>query len=386
MRYLLIVILFLVLGFRELYAQNQAKIDSLMSQLTIAKDNAQVDVLNELAWEYHFFQSAKAREYGEQALELAQKSDYTKGIALSLRYIGMTYRTDLDFTRAQKYYYLAIALEEKLGNKEGIAQCLQNIGSIYNLRGDFKEALKKYRRAVEIFEEIGHREGTVKVLSQIADVYYKTAKYENALHFAQRSMDLAQQVGKSEGVVEASLILADAHARKGDYQEAYHYHILHTQLKDSNFTLAKKKEIQRIENRFAQEKREIAERMQKEKDDEINKRNQQFRDNIQYAIIGILFIALFGGILLSGRLNIPQAYVESAIFITLLLLFRFFQTILMPFADSYSESSPLVLLLANVGLALLFMPLHGFLERRLKKRVFEEGNNTQKAENQELTK
>ncbi|MCU0443666.1 MAG: tetratricopeptide repeat protein [Microscillaceae bacterium] len=377
MKHLLILVLNLIF-FSLVSAQNQAQIDILLSKLKTIKDTARTKVLNDLSFEYHTLEPVKAIEYSTQALELSQSLSYTSGTAHSLWHLGLAYQSNLDYIQAQKYFYLALALEEKLNDPLGVARCLNSIGDVYKSRKSYKEAIKKYKRAVEIFEELGERKGTIDVLSNIAEVYHSLAKYDNALNFATKSLDLARVMGTTEGVEQASLILSEAYAKVGKYQEAYDYHLLHIRLRDSTLNVQKRKEINRIEDRFAKEKRDYEERIRNEKAKEEAKQAQIRRDNIQYAMIGIIFIALFGGIFFIGRFDIPQAYVESVIFITLLLMFRFFQVLLMPFADNYSEGSPLVMLLANVGLALLFMPVHGLLERRLKKKVFEETPQTEK--------
>jgi tetratricopeptide (TPR) repeat protein len=377
MKHLLIFILNFLL-FSSALAQNQAQIDILLSKLKTAKDTARVTVLNDLSFEYHTFEPAKALDYSTQALEIAQPLNYTLGIANSLRHLGLAHQSNLDYLQAQKYFHLALALVEKLNDQLGLARCLNSIGDVYKARKSYKEAIKKYKRAVEIFEKLGERKGTIDVLSNIAEVYHSLAKYDNALTFATKSLDLAREIGTTEGVEQASLILSEAYAKVGKYQDAYQYHLLHIRLRDSLFNVQKRKEINRIEDRFAKEKRDYEEKMRMDKEKALAEQAQIRRDNIQYAVIGIIFIALFGGIFFIGKFDIPQAYVESVIFITLLLMFRFFQVLLMPFADNYSEGSPLVMLLANVGLALLFMPVHGLLERRLKKKVFEETPHTEK--------
>jgi Na+/phosphate symporter len=50
----------------------------------------------------------------------------------------------------------------------------------------------------------------------------------------------------------------------------------------------------------------------------------------------------------------------------------------MPFADVYAEGSPMMILVANVVLALMFMPLHKFLEKILKKKVINEHQDEEK--------
>ncbi len=359
-------------------AQNQNAIDSLLQTIPAARDSQRVEVLSSLAWEYRNFDPDKSIKYGEQALNLAQKVNYQEGVSQSLRTIGLAYRSKLDYTRARKYLFLALPLAEKNNNRLKVAECLLDIGEIYKLRGDYKQALDKYKRAVEIFEELQYKKGTAQSLSSIADVYYKLAKYQTALRFALKALMIAQDSHTNEGIKEASFILSEAYATVGNYQEAYHYYLLHTSVKDSVFLIEKSKEIRNLEKTFIKERKEQLAKIQKERAIEKEIKDKKRRDNVQYSFIFIIFIILFGVIFALGKFDIPQYTLESLIFLTLLLLFRFILIMIMPFADVYAEGSPMLILFANVVLALLFMPLHKFIERKLKKKVIEKHQDDEK--------
>ena len=372
MRSIIYIILFYLLIGQNLYAQNQIHIDSLMQELLIAKDTARAQVLTNLTFEYHQHNPEKALEYGQKAIELSQKLKLDHYTARSLRYMGVAYRINRDFTRALKHFYLSMAVSEKIGNKLGVARCLNNMGEVYKYRDSYKEAIDKYKRAVEIFEELGVKEGTANALSNLADVYYRLAKYKSSLHFAMKSLAIAQSLGTNESIKEASLILSEAYARVGNYREAYHFQLLHTSVKDSVFSIEKSKEIQYMEEKFEKERKETAEKIRREKQAEQAMREKNRRNNIQYSLIFIGFIALFGSMFFIGKFDVPQKYVESLIFLTLLLLFRFILILLLPYTETYSEGAPLFTLFVNVILALLFMPLSKLLESRLKKKVIED--------------
>ncbi|NJO01518.1 MAG: hypothetical protein HC880_07370, partial [Bacteroidia bacterium] len=212
-------------------------------------------------------------------------------------------------------------------------------------------------------------------MANIADTYYKLAKYQNALNFAMQSLAIAQATGTNQGIQEASLILAEAYANVGYWREAYEYYEMHAHIKDSTFHKEKTREIQLIETKFAKEKREAEEKMRRERAEELARHAKKHRDNIQYSLIFLIFIGLFISIFIIGKFDIPQYYIESLIFLTLLLVFRFVLILLTSISNDISEGSPLVILGANVVLALLFMPLHKLLEGKLKKKVILEQSN-----------
>lgn len=353
----------------EIIAQNQIRIDSLFNRLTTAKSKEKLNIYLGLGEEYQAFQPERAIEYAEQALALGQELKSDQEVASALRIIGASYLNKLDYTRARKYLYLALPIEERVNNPKGMAACLMDIGAVYKLRGDYKQAIDKYKRALGVYEKAGIKSGSVSALSNMADVYYKLAKYKTAMRFAMKSLSLSQELNTDTGITEASLILSEAFARVGNYYEAYNYYLLHISTKDSLFNIKKAKEIRYIEQKFERERKEVAEKIKRERNAEIAKRQRIRRDNIQYLLIFTFFIMLFISIYVFGKFDFSHRFVESMIFISVLLLFRFFLIILMPFTEEYSEGAPIFTLLANVVLALLFMPFHKFLESKLKQKV-----------------
>lgn len=362
-----------------LSAQNQVRIDSLMTELNKLKnDTSKVNVLNDLTFEYHNFQPNKAIEYAQMAMELSQEIQFDRGLAKGLRYTGMAYLNKQDYIKAKKHFFLALAMEERNNNEWGVAQCMKEIGNVYKQRGDYKQALDKYKRAVEIFEKLKVKRGTAEVLSNIADAYYKLAKYKNALQFARQSFDIARETGTNEGIQISSLILSESYASIGNFTQAYKFRILHDKLKDSIFRVEKTLEIASIEERFAREKKLAMEKMQNERQAEIDKRNQQSRDNIQYSLIFFIFIMLIAGTVFLGKIDIPTSYIETLIFLTSLLIIRFVIIMLTPYVEVYFDNSPIVALSINVAMALIFLPLHRLLERNLKKKAIEEVSEEEK--------
>lgn len=351
------------------FGQNQVHIDSLLHELKSAQGITKVKVWNELSWEYHTFKPEKAIDFGNKALGLAQKLNFEKGIALSLHNIGRAYRAEKDFIRSRKYLFWALSPYETIADSIGLAHCLMDIGEMYKLRGDYKQALDKLRRAVDLFEGDGAREGTSRALANMADAYYSLGRYDNALSLAKKSLAISQKLGTNEGVKEASRILAESYADIGDYDKAYDFYRRYTQLKDSVFAVEKAQEFSLMEEKFAQEKKEAEEKMKQEKAEVLAQSQKQRRDTIQYSLIFLIFVGLFVSIFVIGKFDIPAYYIESLIFLTLLLVFRFVLILLVSFTQEFSEGAPLFILAANVMLALMFMPLHKLMEKRLKKRV-----------------
>ncbi len=378
LRCLFLPLALILLSISLAFAQNQVHIDSLMESLKVAEKTEKVDVWNSLSREYLFFDPAKAINYAEKALSLSHKINYEAGMAYSFHNIGTAYGNQRELTSSRKYFYLALPLYERVDDPLGKARCLNDIGEMYQVLGDYKFALDKFIRAVEIYESQGYKQGTALVLSNIAFAYHKLARYKTALDFALKSYTISEEIGVYEGLKKSSLILSDAFANMGDFKKAYEYHTLHTHIKDSLFRVEKTLEIGLIEEKFAKEKRETEQKMRKELEAEKALKAKRDRDNIQYSFIFLIFVGLFVAIFVMGKFDIPQSYLESLIFLTLLLVFRFILIILTSMTHEFSQGAPIFILGANVIMAILFMPLHKLLESRLKKKVIEEQSTDEK--------
>src|SRR5688500_2363499 len=85
---------FLIFGFLlfvvSAFGQDQQKIDSLERLLKIPQaDTERVNTLNLLASESRGIDPQKSKVYAQQAMELAEKSDYKKGLALAYGAYGI---------------------------------------------------------------------------------------------------------------------------------------------------------------------------------------------------------------------------------------------------------------------------------------------------------
>lgn len=353
------------------FGQQQAKIDSLLQGLKTAKNQEKVNILNELCFEYASHKPNIAIEYGNQAMKIAQKLNFGKGTAQSLRYVGSAYEYKKDYMRAQRNYFIALGIEENIGNHHGKAECLFSIAHVYNLRGDYASALKKYDRAYEVFSETKDKKGILRVFNGKADTYYKVAKFSSALKFARKSLELAQEIGFNEQILESTKILSEAYNTLGNYREAYNMHQLYTTIKDSLDKIDQNLSLERMAERHKKEIKEANKKRKEEKQEEVAQRRKSRNDNLQHLMIVLFFAIIFLGVNFVGKFRIPANIIDSIIFVSVLLLFRFLLLLIVPFADDFvgTNGAPLFLLIINVILAIIFMPVHKFLEKSLKKRA-----------------
>jgi tetratricopeptide (TPR) repeat protein len=77
----------------------------------------------------------------------------------TLSILSEQFEQSAKYAESRKYADDALLLAEKLGYKKGIANVRINIGNIDNDQGNYAEALKNHLAALKIFKEIGNKMG-----------------------------------------------------------------------------------------------------------------------------------------------------------------------------------------------------------------------------------
>ena len=108
------------------------------------------------------------------------------------------------------------------------------------------------------------------------------------------------------------------------------------------------------------------------KDIEIEKIASQRKQNIQYALLGlgiITFVILF--LALSRRHITNTKLIQFLGVVALLVVFEFLNLLLHPFLERITHHSPILMLLALVGIAALLVPLHHYLQKIVTHKLVE---------------
>ena len=93
----------------------------------------------------------------DNALQIAKKINWPKGIALSLREKGLIYYFQSDFLSAIDYSQEALKEGESLKNKLFDASVYNNIANVYADMGQREKALNYYQKLVSAAQEMNHK-------------------------------------------------------------------------------------------------------------------------------------------------------------------------------------------------------------------------------------
>jgi len=171
--------------------------DSLKEILLAAKeDTLKVRILLQLSSFFLNSSTEQAKDYGMQALELAQRFDDAPGRALALKNIGIAFYYQGNTASALEYYNESLHVYDSIGDLESKARMLSNLGTVYYSTGTDDKALDSYFQSLYVAEKIGDDDGIATAYSNIANVYLnKRATTDKALDFFLKALNLSEKTG-----------------------------------------------------------------------------------------------------------------------------------------------------------------------------------------------
>lgn len=159
------------------------------------QDSIKMRLLSDLAWEIKAKESAKALEYVNEALDIANKLNLTKGKADITHDKGMVYWYQGDYEQASKFFFEALAQREKLGDKLGLSRSYNNIGNVFFYQEDYDQANKYYSLGLDMRKELKDSVGLIYSYNNLADVALKKQDFDAAL----LNYKIALQYGEATG-------------------------------------------------------------------------------------------------------------------------------------------------------------------------------------------
>ena len=134
--------------------------DSLKHELVIPKkDTSRVLIMAELASAYNGFYPDTVNFYGNEALKLAERINFSRGKARALIALGLGVQLEGDYPKSFEYLYLGLQIAEEMGYVLETAICYSSIGNNYWFLGDYSKAVDIAKKSQNIFKTIRNSQG-----------------------------------------------------------------------------------------------------------------------------------------------------------------------------------------------------------------------------------
>lgn len=179
--YYLVCFLTLFIGFAEIKAQNQKKIDSL--QYLINRHGENFELLCEMVYGYADFDNRKAYEYARKCYKHAALSGDSLRIVKSGWLMGeiLNRLENGDSALQILNYVLPIARRNKYDKHT--TNITNSIGLTLNVRARYQEALQYLFESYERRKRAGNQEEISIVINNIGISFYKMKSYQKALPY-----------------------------------------------------------------------------------------------------------------------------------------------------------------------------------------------------------
>jgi tetratricopeptide (TPR) repeat protein len=223
------------------------------------QDTAAVNLLNRQAYAIHLTDHEQTLAKAQQALDLAQKLNYTNGVAESYRMLGIgeaysrnsqmaiadylnallyfkrannllgqakVYNNignlylELDYDESLVYLQKGLAMAKQLGNDKLIASAYLNIGNVYQRKKNFNTSLDYYNKSRELFVKINEPVYPIIILQNIGVIYYSLKQYDKAEQLLLQANKEAKNKDLNTLVASTDLTLSSLYTEKGMYDAA----------------------------------------------------------------------------------------------------------------------------------------------------------------------
>ncbi|HRJ31047.1 MAG TPA: sensor histidine kinase [Cyclobacteriaceae bacterium] len=183
--------------------------DSLWQALRNSKrDTNQVMLYIQLGQQYENNNPDSALLLYEQALNLSEQLNYTRGIISY--YTNATYVYNLmgRYDTALILNLKSVEIARQFGDPERLAACLGNVGASYMELERHEEALETYLQVVPMYEQLGDRRRLSSIFDNLCIIYFNLNQYPKSIEYGEKSLRLSREINNVFGVISASINLA----------------------------------------------------------------------------------------------------------------------------------------------------------------------------------
>jgi tetratricopeptide (TPR) repeat protein/DNA-binding CsgD family transcriptional regulator len=199
--------------------------DSLKDKLQGAPDSTRVRILILLSEAYKSKEPLQAIDFGQKALELAQRNDWPGESVLALRKIGMAWGFNNDYPKAIEYLQKSSALADQMGDKKTVADNAINISSAYWVQNDYEQELKYLLYALELYESIGDKKGIIDGKASIGFYYLVAKQYDLALSYLSEAVERNLELNQERETARLFINIGTAYQGKNQLQKAMEYYV-----------------------------------------------------------------------------------------------------------------------------------------------------------------
>lgn len=260
----LIVILFLFQHTGYAQKQNQERIDSLLTELTKAKeDTTKLSLLGDIMYAHVYYKPQEGLNYQKAGIELAQKINWPIGTAKikdkigrlnwrlgnfseALKYhteafniyekafhnyknyvlveIAQDYLDDGKLTEAESYLLKSLKLSEGIGDKKTMVKAYDILVYLYNIQGNTDEMTKMMYTYLKVSEELGDKQSMIHAAYTSAIYFQSMGNNMEGLKYFKLGLKAATETGDKLAESHFNSYIGGLYNNLGNFTEAQHHY------------------------------------------------------------------------------------------------------------------------------------------------------------------
>ncbi len=225
-------ILFLILSFSVIQSTFNAtlhgqasKRDSLKNILEFQEpDTIRVNTLIDLAFEMRYIDADSSLSYAREALNISRAIQFDKGIAQSMRNVGLGHGYVGNLDSALYYCRKAAKLASEYNLIQIQADAYNTIGNTYFRQSNYDSARSAFRKSLKLFEQIENQESVAISNASIAVSYSEQGKYSKALEMYQEALLFFEEGGNPNMIANLYNNIANIYLERQEYNKAFVYY------------------------------------------------------------------------------------------------------------------------------------------------------------------
>jgi PAS domain S-box-containing protein len=231
---IVITVCFAAVGIAQNVGLTNHHIDSLKVLLKNSTDSSRVDILNEIAYNFYYYNLDSTDDYALKAIELADSINYLKGLSEAQRMMGISEKAQNNEKEAFEWMYKGLETAKSIRYYQGIADNLNSIGVFFSYVEDHNRAISYFKRSIEnqILARNRLREGIL--YSNIGGIYLKKEDFDSASYFYEKSKAILDSIGDERWQAMVYSQYGGLLVKIKDYKNAELYSLRALRLSEAN--------------------------------------------------------------------------------------------------------------------------------------------------------
>lgn len=201
----------------------EEKIDSLRKIQDNYSGREQIDIFNQISWEYRNNNPDSAIYFAQKAHDTSVRIKYPDGEIKGLNYLGIAERNKSHYTKAFEYFVEALKISEEVGNLEQKGYTLINIGNIYIYQTNYVGAIEYFENAIEPAILLKNKSMEAYCYLNLGRTYSRVEQYDKASEYLLKTRKIRQELNDEEGLITSAVDLGELYRLQGDLDKSLEY-------------------------------------------------------------------------------------------------------------------------------------------------------------------